>query len=549
MPCTPYLRSALRFLRDVDVVELRWPRSDAHDTLTCYPQSTRSNRSVTCDHFPTSCIDADVLTWAVGTDGIESPRMLRVLALQQHQGLLRPSAVAVVIFDKAGSSSARHQWRELAPLAVSHSVVPVRDVQHSQREYHHHHTHVERAGARSSARHGAAHIHLDATSEDPEALAPPDRSSGSAFGALAGESPRARDLNATVALFRVSDFWDPDSIDTQQQQQQQPFPSCSTRYPSPTDARRSRETPSTLPSGVVELLRTASHPSTAGQRPSLTAFGAWSASWQPFDELDTRCVRGCDMVVAQCDEQLEWLVAEAPRYRRIFIYLKCGSTAAQLNPSFLSLRNVQFLPSPNIGSNDYAIVQHLVRMHGSLADITVFCEGGEHHRCSPDAIVRHESRTAAAAAAAVGATAPSSTSTTSEPTRERAHLPNMVPSERQPQPSSPCQRSSAAHLREVPHPEFRTRAIPYTGFMSPGPRARLAAFRFKRNYKFLESNRSFMMLRSPYPDFGTWLTDLVGARAALYLLHNSTQVASTLGRAASQLSARSTPHDGCLWPT
>ena len=80
------------------------------------------------------------------------------------------------------------------------------------------------------------------------------------------------------------------------------------------------------------------------------------------------------------------MAAEAARYRRVIVFTKCGKPPVLPRAS----ANVEFVPSPNVGSNDYAIIHHILREYAAngLADVTVFCEGGEHRMCTPDAILR-----------------------------------------------------------------------------------------------------------------------------------------------------------------
>ena len=65
------------------------------------------------------------------------------------------------------------------------------------------------------------------------------------------------------------------------------------------------------------------------------------------------------MVIAHCDEELEWLEVQAPRFRRVYIYTKCKK---QISARHRALRNVDFIVSPNVGSNDYANLQHIIQV-------------------------------------------------------------------------------------------------------------------------------------------------------------------------------------------
>lgn len=99
----------------------------------------------------------------------------------------------------------------------------------------------------------------------------------------------------------------------------------------------------------------------------------------------TRCVRTCELVVAHCHENLDWVIRDAKFYRHVYIYTKCGASPG---PNMTSLANVEVIKSPNIGSNDYAILQHIVRRYDKLSPLTVFCEAGMNWLCHPDTVMR-----------------------------------------------------------------------------------------------------------------------------------------------------------------
>ena len=106
---------------------------------------------------------------------------------------------------------------------------------------------------------------------------------------------------------------------------------------------------------------------------------------------DERCLNDCQLVIAQCDEPLDWLDSQAPRYQRVFIYAKCtwGGRLTRLQRNMARYSNVEIIPSPNVGSNDYAILQHVIRHYDELAPLTVFCEAGwKPSLCSPDNVQR-----------------------------------------------------------------------------------------------------------------------------------------------------------------
>lgn len=105
------------------------------------------------------------------------------------------------------------------------------------------------------------------------------------------------------------------------------------------------------------------------------------------------CSTRCDLVVAHCDEQLGWLVREAPRYRRTFLYSKCGRPPPTEIGRALGAR-LSVVRAPNLGSNDYAVVQHVIQRYAKLAELTVFCEAGLWWNCIPDAVARPAPRLA-----------------------------------------------------------------------------------------------------------------------------------------------------------
>ena len=189
----------------------------------------------------------------------------------------------------------------------------------------------------------------------------------------------------------------------------------------------------------------------------------------PADPHDRRCVTSCDMVIAHCDEPLDWLPDDAPRFRRIVVYTKCGKP---IGAALRALPNVEFLVGANVGSVDFAIVQHIVRRHAELAPLTVFCAGDspDHYMCSPDAVL---------------------------PPRPRAEL----------------LRADDADAALFPGIQYK--------FIRPNkPASFFRTFKRKRSYVFATSNRTFVYRRAPYADLGAWLTDLVGQAAADELFSN-----------------------------
>ena len=98
------------------------------------------------------------------------------------------------------------------------------------------------------------------------------------------------------------------------------------------------------------------------------------------------CLTQCELVVAYCQEDLLWLPAQAALYKRTFVFSKCG---AQLPPQVLnSSADLSVISIPNIGSCDYAYLQHVISHFDHLAPITVFCKGTHSWKCSPNLVMR-----------------------------------------------------------------------------------------------------------------------------------------------------------------
>lgn len=201
--------------------------------------------------------------------------------------------------------------------------------------------------------------------------------------------------------------------------------------------------------------------------------GSWTG---PADPNDHRCVSACDMVIAHCDEALEWIPVEAKRFRQIIVYTKCGS---DLDASLRTLPNVEFIAAPNVGSNDFANLQHIIRRYDALAPLTLFCEGGSdsHYMCIPDAVL---------------------------PPRPRAELSRALPGDFEPD----ADRALFPGLN-------------YKWIRPNKPASFFRSFRRKRDYRFESSNRTFAYVRSNFADMGEWLADLVGTAAADELFSNS----------------------------
>jgi hypothetical protein len=101
--------------------------------------------------------------------------------------------------------------------------------------------------------------------------------------------------------------------------------------------------------------------------------------------MKTRCDELCDLVLARCDEDLSWISTAARNYQRVRLYNKCRSPV----PSDVRrLANLRVIETPNIGSNDFAILNHVITNFNDLAPLTVFCEAGQPSVCEPNMVVR-----------------------------------------------------------------------------------------------------------------------------------------------------------------
>ena len=100
-----------------------------------------------------------------------------------------------------------------------------------------------------------------------------------------------------------------------------------------------------------------------------------------------RCATRCELVITYCDEPLTWLLEEVPKYRRTFVYSKCNLPIEKSISARLGSQ-LEVIPSPNVGGNTYASLQHIVRRYDNLALLTVFCEAGLHRLCRMDMVAR-----------------------------------------------------------------------------------------------------------------------------------------------------------------
>jgi hypothetical protein len=104
-----------------------------------------------------------------------------------------------------------------------------------------------------------------------------------------------------------------------------------------------------------------------------------------------RCKESCDLILTYCAENLMWLRNRSEHYRRIFIYSKCGNTVApevlnEVQPHPIIIR------APNVGSNDYAVLHHIISHYNDLAPLSIFCEGADwFNLCHADHVLRPSS--------------------------------------------------------------------------------------------------------------------------------------------------------------
>ena len=71
-----------------------------------------------------------------------------------------------------------------------------------------------------------------------------------------------------------------------------------------------------------------------------------------------RCDDQCDLVLARCDEALDWVASAARNYQRVRLYNKCRSP---IPGGVRRLANLYVIETPNIGSNDFAILNRASR--------------------------------------------------------------------------------------------------------------------------------------------------------------------------------------------
>ena len=97
------------------------------------------------------------------------------------------------------------------------------------------------------------------------------------------------------------------------------------------------------------------------------------------------CRALCELVIAHCEEDLGWVADATVSYRSVFIYSKCGRAIPQ---RITDHTNVVVTRLTNVGSNDYAYLEHIARHLDDVAPLTVFCEGGKNTLCDPNTVLR-----------------------------------------------------------------------------------------------------------------------------------------------------------------
>lgn len=110
-------------------------------------------------------------------------------------------------------------------------------------------------------------------------------------------------------------------------------------------------------------------------------------AWLTWAAQLHRCSTRCDIVVAHCDENVNWLIDASRFNRRVFIYTKCNST---LSPKLRSLSNVIVRRLPNVGSCDFAYLTHITKHYARLPEVVLFCKGSAPH-CNTGIVQRPSS--------------------------------------------------------------------------------------------------------------------------------------------------------------
>ena len=87
---------------------------------------------------------------------------------------------------------------------------------------------------------------------------------------------------------------------------------------------------------------------------------------------------GSELVIAWCEEDIQWITSIASSFGHVMIYSKCQG---KLPPSLLKIRNLHVDVIPNVGVCDNTYLHHIITRWTYLANWTVFYKGFEEKRC------------------------------------------------------------------------------------------------------------------------------------------------------------------------
>lgn len=207
---------------------------------------------------------------------------------------------------------------------------------------------------------------------------------------------------------------------------------------------------------------------------------------------------------------------QAPRYRRIWIYTKCN---APVGTALRQLPNVEWTRAPNVGSNDYAALQHILHRYEELAPLTLFCEGGEHEKCSPYNVLRpgmeHALSRDVMGREGMGREGMG---------REGADFGAGSGTG----PGGATQRSRTSFGSQLLYPWVFRNSWPVGGFsMLPMARASTGGASNATGtggYTFFSTNRSFPLVLSGYTNLSSWLAHTIGAAASALILERGERI-------------------------
>ena len=105
-----------------------------------------------------------------------------------------------------------------------------------------------------------------------------------------------------------------------------------------------------------------------------------------------------ELVVAWCEEDLQWLPQQAKSFHKVTLYQKCDSP---LPRDILSIPHLSVISMPNIGSADGAYLRHITTHYYNLAQYISFTKGyveqgenrNEWRACPPTYLIEGLSRT------------------------------------------------------------------------------------------------------------------------------------------------------------